>query len=69
MADEKLFAEETKKYLEAHPPAAAHVQRFERFYQTYGAYLSITQTRVIVRESGASNTEADLSAAISRANF
>ncbi len=63
-----LLAEETKKYLESHPELAERLQRVSKAYKIFGDYLRLTQTRIIIRESGASNAEADLSAALSRAN-
>ncbi len=62
------LAEETEKYLESHPQLADQMRRAEKVYKIFGEYLNLTQPRIIIRESGASNTEVDLSAALSRAN-
>ncbi len=67
-ASQALLAEETKKYLESHPELAERLRRVEKVYKIFGDYLNLTQTRIIIRESGASNAEVDLSAALSRAN-
>ncbi len=67
-ATQALLGEETKKYLESHPELAERLQRIGRVYKIFGDYLSLTQTRIIIRESGASNAEVDLGAALSRAN-
>lgn len=61
-----LFGEETKRYLESHPEVARQLQNAEKVYQAFGDYLKLTQFRVIVRESGASNMEANLGAALLR---
>lgn len=67
-ANQSLLAEETKRYLEAHPELAERLRRAEKVYRIFGEYLNLTQSRVIVRESGASNVEADFSATLSRAD-
>ena len=66
MSSETLLPDETRKYLQAHPRTADQLQNAERIYKIFGNYLNLTQSRVIIRESGASNTEADLSATILR---
>ena len=63
-----LLAEETRKYLESHPEVAAQLKSAEKVYKIFGEYLNLTQPRVILRETFGSNTEVDLSAALSRAN-
>ena len=68
-ASEQLLADQTKQYLEAHPEVADQLRRAEKVYQIFGRYVNLTQSRVIVRESGASNTEADLGATLSRTDF
>ncbi len=61
--------DEMRKYLEAHPVVAEELRRAEKVYKIFGEYLNLTQSRIIVRESGASNNEADLSAALLRTDF
>jgi hypothetical protein len=68
MAGGMLLAEETKKYLESHPDLIEKLQRAEKVYRIFGAFLNLTQPRIILRENGGSNAEVDLSAALSRAN-
>ena len=63
---ETMFADETKRYLELRPGLAEKLQRIEKLYKIFGEYLNLTQSRIIVRESGASTTEADLSATLLR---
>ncbi len=63
-----LLGDETKKYFESHPDLAERLRKAEKLYRIFGEYLNLTQTRTIIRESGASNTEVDLSAPLSRAN-
>jgi hypothetical protein len=63
------LTEETKQYLESHPKVAEQLQRAEKVYQIFGRYVSLTQSRIIVRESGASNAEAELGATVSRTDF
>jgi hypothetical protein len=69
MATKELLADETRKYLEDHPEAAEQLRRVEKVYKTFGEYLRLTQSRIIVRESGASTAEADLSAALLRTDI
>ncbi len=64
-----MFPEETRKYLETHPGVAEELRRAEKLYKTFGQYLNLTQSRIIIRESGASNNEADLSATLLRTDF
>ena len=64
-----LLPEETKRYLESHPALAEQLQRAERAYRTFGEYLNLTQSRIVVRESGASTSEAELSATILRTDI
>ena len=64
-----LFEEEARKYLEANPAVAEQLQRANSVYATFGRYLSLTQTRTIIRESGGSTAEADLSATILRTDL
>ena len=65
-ATQVLLAEETKKYLESHPELAEQLERASKAYKIFGNYLSLTQTRIIIRESGGSTAEGDLSATLSR---
>lgn len=64
-----LLPNETRKYFETHPEVAEQLRRAERVYKTFGQYLMLTQSRVIVRESGASTAEAELSATLSRTDL
>lgn len=69
MSSQALLPEETRKFFEAHPQLEARLQRAETVYRIFGDYLNLTQSRIVVRESGGSTAEADLSAALSRANI
>jgi hypothetical protein len=69
MAANTLLPDETKKYFEAHPDVAEQLLRAEKAYKTLGEYLNLTQSRVVVRESGASTNEVDLSATILRTDL
>jgi hypothetical protein len=64
-----LLEEETRKYLDSNPSAAAQLQRAQKVYQTFGRYLNLTQSRTIVRESGGSTAEAELNGTILRTDF
>jgi hypothetical protein len=66
---EQPLADETKQYLDSHPEVAETLRRAEKVYQIFVRYVNLTQSRVIVRESGASNTEADLCATLSRTDL
>jgi len=61
-----LVAEETKQYFESHPELVEQLRRAEKVYKIFGDFLNLTQTRIIVRESGGSIAEADLSASLLR---
>jgi len=63
------LADEMRKYLELHPEVADQLQRAGKAYKLFGRFLSLTQPRLIVRESGGSTTEADLSATVLRSNL
>lgn len=63
-----VLAEETQKYLEAHPELVDQLKRAEKVYKIFGNYLNLVQPRVILRETAGSNAEVDLSAAISSTN-
>lgn len=69
MAATTLLPDETRKYLEAHPDVAEQLRKADRLYKTFGEYLSLTQARVIVRESGASTSEAELDATVLRTDL
>lgn len=69
MAATTLLPDETRKYLESHPEVAEQLRKADRVYKTFGDYLNLTQSRVIVRESGASTSEADFSATILRTDL
>jgi hypothetical protein len=62
------LSEEAKEYFEKHPQLADQFRRAEKVYRIFGEYLSLTQPRTIIRETGGSNTEVDLNATLSRAN-
>jgi len=64
-----LMPDETEKYLEAHPAVARQLQKAEKVYKTFGEYLNLTQSRIVIRESGASTSEAELSATILRTDI
>ena len=66
---QSLLGHEMKKYFESHPGVAEQLQRAEKVYRIFGGYLSLTQSRVIVRESGASTSEAELSATLLRTDL
>ncbi len=68
-ASQVFLEEETKKYLELHPELAEQLRRAEKAFRIFGEYLNLTQSRVVVRESGASTSEADLSAALLRTDL
>ncbi len=64
-----VLGDETKKYLESHPQIAERLRKAEKTYKLFDEYLRLTQPRLIIRElGGASNSEVDPSAAVSRAN-
>lgn len=67
-ASQLLLPDETQKYLELHPHLAEQILKAEKVYRIFSEYLRLAQPRVILRESGGSNTEVDLSAALSRVN-
>lgn len=69
MAATSLLPDETRKYLEAHPEVAEQLRKADRAYKAFGEYLNLTQARVIVRESGASTSEADVGATILRTDL
>lgn len=69
MSATTLLPDETRKYLELHPEVREQLKRAEKIYKIFGEYLSFTQSRVIVRESGASTNEANLSATILRTDL
>lgn len=60
------FADETQKYFESHPEVEKQLRKAEKAYKILGEYLNLTQPRIIVRESGASTSEAELSATLLR---
>ncbi len=62
-----FFEEETKKFYAAHPEIVEQLKVAQRVYGTFEEYLRLTQTRVILREGAGSNSEVDLSAAVSSA--
>ncbi len=66
MTNKTMLSDERDKYLGAHPRVAEQLEKAEKIYKIFGKYLNLTQSRVIIRESGASNTEVDLSATILR---
>jgi hypothetical protein len=66
LANSPLLQEEAQKYFETHPELANRLRRAEKTYQIFGEYLNLTQSRVIIRESGASTSEADLNATLLR---
>ena len=63
---EQQFAEETKRYFELHPGLEEQLRKAQKAYKILGEYLNLTQSRIIVRESGASTSEAELSATLLR---
>jgi len=67
-ASQALLAEETRKYFESHPELAERLRRAGKVYKIFGDYLHLTQTRIIIRESGASSAEGDLNATLQRVN-
>jgi hypothetical protein len=69
MSAAAALPDETRKYLEAHPEVAEELRRAEKVYRIFGQYLNLTQSRIIIHESGASTSEADLSAPLLRTNF
>lgn len=66
MSARTLFPADSAKYLETHPRVAEQLRRAEEVYKMFGAYLNLTQSRVIIRESGASTNEVDLNGALLR---
>lgn len=69
MPGQGLMPEETQKYLDSHPQVDAQLKRAEKVYKVFGDFLNLTQSRVVIRESSGSTSEADLSAALSRTNL
>lgn len=69
MCAQPLLDDETRKYLAEHPTVADQLRRAELVYATFGRYLNLTQTRVIVRESGASTCEAEAGATLLRTDL
>jgi hypothetical protein len=65
-ANNTLLEEERAKYLETHPEVAEQLRKASAAYRIFGEYLNLTQPRIIVRESGGSTSEADLSATLLR---
>ena len=63
---ELLLADETRRYFESHPSVADRIRRAEKVFKVFGGYLNLTQSRLIIRESGGCNTEVDANAAVSR---
>jgi len=64
-----LLEEETAEYFRAHPELAEQLRRANVAYRIFGEYLNLTQSRIIVRESGASTSEAELSATLLRTDL
>ena len=58
LANHTLLEEETTKYFAAHPRLAEQLHRAYAAYHILGKYLNLTQSRIIVRESSASTSEA-----------
>ncbi len=58
-----------REYFEAHPEAAEQYRKANAAYKLFGDYLNLTQSRIIVRESGASTSEVELSAALLRTDL
>ena len=69
MAARTLLPEETQRYLEAHPNIDSQLQRAEKFYKIFDEFLNLTRRRVVVRESGGSTAEVDLSAPVLRTDL
>jgi hypothetical protein len=69
LPNEAMFGEETREYLASHPELADRLRKAEKAYRIFGRYLNLTQSRIIVHESGGSTSEADLSATILRTDL
>ncbi len=65
----QMLAEETNKYLESHPELADRLRKVQKVYRIFGDYLSMTQTRIIIRESATSSAEGNLIATLSRVDI
>jgi hypothetical protein len=69
MASQAVLPEETQRYLESHPNVDSQLQRAEKVYRIFDDFLNLTQRRVVVRESGGSTAEVDLSAPVLRTDL
>jgi hypothetical protein len=69
MASQALLPDDVRRYLESHPAQAEQLRKAEKVYRTFSEFLHLTQSRVVVRESGASTTEADLNATLLRTDI
>ncbi len=65
----ECLPEDTRRYLESHPSVAEQLQRAEKVYANFYRYLSLTQSRVVIRESNASTAEIEPIATISRTDL
>jgi hypothetical protein len=63
---EFLGDDAVRKYFERRPEAAESFRKANAAYRIFGEYLNLTQSRIIVRESGGSTSEAELSATLLR---
>jgi hypothetical protein len=69
LSNPELLSEDARKYFDSHPNVEDQLRRASVAYQRFAGYLNLTQARIIVRESGASTWEADLSATILRTDL
>lgn len=69
MSSRMLLPDETNRYFDEHPEAAERRSKAEQVYATFGRYLNLTQARIVIRESGASTSEADSGATLLRTDI
>ncbi len=69
MPSQALLSDQTREYLQAHPKVAEQLRNAEKVYSTFWQYLTLTQSRVIIRESGAFTAEAEFGATLLRTDF
>lgn len=63
------FEEAAKEYAKSHPEVAEYFRLVDSTFGTFGKYLSLTQSRLIIQEiAGGSNAEAEINASVSPVN-
>lgn len=64
------FEDAVKDYVKSHPEVTEYLRLIDSTFGTFGKYLSLTQSRLIIQETaGGSNAEAEINAPVSPANI